>query len=225
MKKLVKKFWKRTKLYFSLPHFWVVGMVFLLSIVALILSVVLQDNNPFLSSIFANIFAGLITGLVISFISAIKAASLYRTESLIKWLTLLHEDIVEFIGMHRKLILFNKQEELNDKEDLYNYIYDTLCFGESINTTISQGRFKESLPFDSYEYFKKNFNYDAVSCSKENSILREKIIVLDVSNITGRELRLMFENMERQLRMLNSDVLKHLTDLEAKKKAINVSLM
>ena len=55
--------------------------------------------------------------------------------------------------------------------------------------------------------------------------MREKIIVLDVSNITGRELRLMFENMERQLWMLNSDVLKHLTDLEAKKKAINVSLM
>lgn len=218
MKRLFRKGWKRAKLYLSLPHFWVVGIVQLLSIT-------LQDNNPFLSSIFANIFAGLITGLVISFISAIKAASLYRTESLIKWLTFLHEDILEFFRRYHKLISFNKYEELKDEKTLYEYIYDTLCYGEGINETIRNGRYKESFPFNLYEYFKKGLEHDAENHSKENNMLRERIMVLDVSNITSKELRSLFQNMERQLFMLNGNILKHLTNLEARKKVINVALM
>lgn len=225
MKYRLKKLWKRVKLYFSLPHFWVVGIVLLLSGAVFILSVLFKDSNPFFSSVFANIFAGLITGLVICFISAIKAMSLYKTECLIRWLTLLHEDILEYMGMQRKLMLFKNEEELNSDEALYNYIYDTLCCGVNINATISQGRFKESLPFNPYEYFKKEFKYDAVSQSKENDKLREKIMVLDVSNITSKELRILFKNMDKQLFMLNNKILKHVTNLEARKKAINVSLM
>lgn len=220
-----KKLWRRINLCFGLPHFWVLVIVLLLSIVVCFLSVFFKDDNPFLSSIFANIFAGLITGLVISLISAIKAMSLYKTECLIKWLNCLHEDILEYMEMHRKLMLFKNDEELKAGEALYNYIYDTLCQGESINVTISQGRFKESLPFNPYEYFKKEFKYDAVTHSKENSALREKIMSLEVSNITSKELRRLFESMDKQLFILNGEILKHITNLEVKQKAINTSLM
>lgn len=225
MKYKLKKLWKRVKLYFSLPHFWVVGIVLLLSVAVFMLSVLFKDSNPFLSSVFANIFAGLITGLVISLISAIKTMSLYRTECLITWLNRLHEDILEYMEMHRKLMLFKNEEEFTNEEVLYNYIYDTLCCGENINVTISQGRFKESLPFNPYEYFKKKFKYDAVSHSEENSELREKILVLEVSDITSKELRILFENMYKQLFILNGEILEHITNLKARKKAINISLM
>ena len=225
MKYRLKKLWRRIYLYMGLPHFWVLGIVLLLSTGVFFLSVFYKDSNSFLSSVFANIFAGLITGLVISLISAIKAMSLYKTECLIKWLNCLHEDILEYIEMHRKLMLFQNDEELKTDEALYNYIYDTLCQGESINSTISQGRFKESLPFNPYEYFKKEFKYDAVIHSKENSILREKIMALEVSNITSKELRILFENMDKQLFILNGEMLKHITTLEARRKVINVSLM
>lgn len=225
LKNRLKRLWKRIKLYFGLPHFWMVGKVMLFSVVAFMLSVFFKDSNSFLSSVFANIFAGLITGLVISLISAIKTMSLYRTECLINWLNCLHEDILEYMGMHRKLMLFKNEEEFRNEEVLYNYIYDTLCCGENINVTISQGRFKESLPFNPYEYFKKELKYDAVSNSKENSELREKILVLEVSNITSQELRILFEKMYKQLFILNGEILKHITNLEARRKAINVSLM
>lgn len=225
MKYRLKKLWKRVKLYFSLPHFWVVGIVLLLSVAVFMMSVLFKDSNPFLSSVFANIFAGLGTGLVISLISAIKTMSLYRTECLITWLNRLHEDILEYMEMHRKLMLFKNEEEFKNEEVLYNYIYDTLCYGENINVTISQGRFKESLPFNPYEYFKKKFKYDAVSHSEENSELREKILVLEVSNITSKELRILFENMYKQLFILNGGILEHIINLEARRKAINISFM
>lgn len=225
MKYRLKKLWRRIYLYMKLPHFWVLGIVLLLSIGFFFLSVFYKDSNPFLSSLFANIYAGLITGLVISLISAIKAMSLYKTECLIRWLNCLHEDILKYMEMHRKLMLFKNDEELKSDEALYNYIYDTLCQGESINVTISQGRFKESLPFNPYEYFKKEFKYDAVIHSKENGILREKIMALAVSNITGKELRRLFENMDKQLFILNGEILKHITTLESRRKAMNVSLM
>lgn len=225
MKYRLKKFWKSVKLYFSLPHFWVVGIVLLISVAVFMMSVLFKDSNPFLSSVFANIFAGLITGLVISLISAIKTMSLYRTECLITWLNRLHEDILEYMEMHRKLMFFKNEEEFKNEEVLYNYIYDTLCYGENINVTISQGRFKESLPFNPYEYFKKKFKCDAVSHSEENSELREKILVLEVSNITSKELRILFENMYKQLFILNGGILEHIINLEARKKAINISLM
>ena len=218
MKYRLKKLWKRVKLYFSLPHSWVVGIVLLLSVAVFMMSVLFKDSTPFLSSVFANIFAGLITGLVISLISAIKTMSLYRTECLITWLNRLHEDILEYMEMHRKLMLFKNEEEFKNEEVLYNYIYDTLCYGENINVTISQGRFKESLPFNPYEYFKKKFKYDAVSHSEENSELREKILVLEVSNITSKELRILFENMYKQLFILNGGILEHIINLEARKK-------
>ena len=225
MKLNLKKLWKKIKLYICFPHFWVLGIVLLLSILVLILSVLLKDGAPFLSSVFANIFAGLITGLVISLISAIKEMSLYKTECLIKWLNSLHKDIFEYKEMHRKLMFFNNNEELKNDEALYDCIYDTLCSGENINATISQGRFKESLPFNSYEYFKKEFKYDAVSHSKENKKLREKIMNLEVSNITSKELRILFEDMDTQLFMLNAEIMKHVEILEVRKKTINSSLM
>lgn len=91
--------------------------------------------------------------------------------------------------------------------------------------TISQGRFNHSLPFDSYKYVKKKFEYDATNCSANNEKLREQIMILDVKNVTNNELRNLFKDMDNQLKILNGKILKHITYLKARKKAINISFM
>ena len=72
--------------------------------------------------------------------------------------------------------------------------------------TISQGRFNRSLPFNSYKYVKKKFNYDATSFSKNNEKLREQIMMLDVRTVTNNELRDLFKDMDRQLTILNVEL-------------------
>ena len=122
MKCRLKKVWKRIKLYFTLPHFWVVGIILILSVAVFVLSLLCKDSNTFISSVFANIFAGLVTGLVISLISAIKTMSLYRTECIINWLNHLHEDILEFRKMHHKLMNFKNEEEFNKTLEEYKMV-------------------------------------------------------------------------------------------------------
>lgn len=215
--------WKNIKIYASLPHFWILGIVLIFSIIACTISVLYMKSNPFISSVFANIFAGLVTGIVISLISAIKSMTLYRTECLIEWLDSLHRDILEYIGMYRKMVCRNQNDF--DDDTLYDHIYDTLCCGNNINVTISQERFNNSLPFDSYKYMKEKFGYDAMNCSENNETLREQIIRLDVENITNTELRNLFESMDRQLNILNGKILKQISYLKVRKKAINISFM
>lgn len=223
MKYKLKQIGKNIKLYASLPHFWILGIILVLSIIACMISVVCMESKPFLSSVFANIFAGLVTGIVISLISTIKSMTLYRIECLIEWLDSLHKDILEYIGMYQKMV-FRSQSDFND-ETFCNHIYDTLCCGNNINVTISQGRFNRSLPFNSYKYMKKRFEYDATNCSANNEKLREQIMTLEVKTVTNSELRALFKDMDRELNILNGKIIKHITYLKAKKKAINISFM
>ncbi len=224
MKYKFKQIWKNIKLYASLPHFWTFGIILILSIIACVCSVIFMKSKPFLSSISANIFAGLVTGLVLGLISTIKSITLYRTTCLIEWLDSLHEDILNYIDMYQKMISKCKKN-IDDAETFYDHIYDTLCCGNDINVKISQGRFDCSLPFNSYKYVKNSFEYDAENCSEKNEKLREQILILNVENITTNELRNLFKDMDNELRHLNSKILKRITYLEAKRKAINVSIM
>lgn len=223
MKYKLKQIWRNIKVYASLPHFWILGIVLVLSIIACTISVACMKSNPFLSSVFANIFAGLVTGIVISLISTIKSMTLYRTECLIEWLDSLHKDILEYIGMYQNMVIM-EQDDVDD-ETFYGYVYSTLCCGNNINVTISQGRFNHSLPFNSYKYMKDKFEYDAIKCSENNEKLREQIMILDVKNVTNNELRDLFKNMDRELNILNGKILKHIINLKARKKAINISFM
>ena len=72
---------------------------------------------------------------------------------------------------------------------------------------------------------KKKFNYDATSFSKNNEKLREQIMMLDVRTVTNNELRDLFKDMDRQLTILNVEIIKHITYLKARRKAINISFM
>ncbi len=101
MRYKLKQMWRDIKLYAGLPHFWIMGIILVLSIIACTISIACMKSNPFLSSVFANIFVGLVTGIVISLISTIKSMTLYRTECLIESL---HKDI---LIVHYHLIHIN----------------------------------------------------------------------------------------------------------------------
>lgn len=149
VKMFIKKIKKNVKVYCGLRHLKLLIIIVALSILTLCISSFYHGKDEYLSSIFANIFAGLVTGIVLSLFSTVKAFSLYKTEALIDWLNNLHNDYMNYNKMSRKILFYNEDEFLTE-EELYNYIYDVLCCGNDINVIISQGRFDQSLPFNSY---------------------------------------------------------------------------
>lgn len=165
----IKMFYKRfigtVRTYSKLPHLKILGIIVLLAVLSLNVSIYSKDE--YISSLFANIFAGLVTGIVISVISSVKAFSLYRTEVLINWLEKLHQDYLEYNAISRRL-LSCKTDDFATVKELEDYIYDVLCRANDIPVTISQGRFNQSLPFNSYKYFKKHLKYDAEEQIQKN---------------------------------------------------------
>lgn len=219
----MKKFCEKIKLYISLPHIWVLFVVAMLALIMCVLSVAYKDENAFLSSVFSNIFTGLLTGVIICLITTIKSVSLYRTECKIRWLEDLHKECLKFISMYRKMLLL-KEEEFENDEDYNKYVYDTLCCGNEVSQIISQGRFMKTLPFNTYKYCKKEFSFDAADVMKKNCILRDEILQQDIAKLSKNEVRELFKTIERQIFILNRNILKKVESLKAKQKAINISI-
>lgn len=219
LKKSIIKF---IKTYFSLPHIWVTIIILLFSIVTLYMSIIYKSIDTLISSIFSNIFSGLITGLVISIISLAKGISLYRTNCKIAWLNDIHSQCLNFITESKK-IYFSKESDYSSNEEKYNAIYDLLCLGNSISINISQGQFKQNIPFNPYKFFKKCFDFDAIENQKENENLRENIIKLDFDNLDNKIIREMFKNMEHEIFSLNANIVDKIKLLEIKDNAINIT--
>lgn len=125
--------------------------------------------------------------------------------------------------MHYK-ILFYKNDDFNNDEELYNYIYDTLCCGNEISQKICYVHFEKTLPFNTYKYCKKVFSFDAEEAMDNNEILREDIIRLDISELSKVDIGKLFKPMEHQIDDLNHNILSKLRELDAKKNAINISI-
>lgn len=219
----LKRVFKKIKLYMTLPHIWVLFVITILALVMCMLAITYKAENEFLSSIFANIFAGLLTGVIICLITTIKSVSLYRTECKIMWLENLHKECLDFISMYKNMTL-SRKDTFKDDIDYNNYIYDVLCCGNGISHTISQSRFNESLPFNSYKYCRKKFSFDAVEVMKENNLLHDEIIRKDVSKLSNAEIRKLFNRMEHKIVILNGEIIKTIEALRTKQKAINISI-
>ena len=213
---------KFLKVYFSLPHSWVSIIILVFCFVCFWISVYYYKDNELMSSIYANIFAGLITGLVVSLISLIKGISLYITQNKIKWLNEIHKECIAFIKESKKLY-FSKEGDFASEEEKYDKIYEVLCLGQNVNTSITQGQFNDVYPFNTYEYANKKLKYDAIEHSKINSSLRDKIINIDVSKTTNREYIELFKEMDDSIYMLNGTIIGKIKELEIKNKVINIT--
>lgn len=218
MKKKIGRF---LRIYFKLPHIWILFIILILSFIFLIVSIYYKNDN-LIFSICSNVFAGLITGLVISLISTIKEISLYVTNSKKVWLSDIHNQCLKFFEDSKKLYFF-KNTDFSSEEKLYDRIYGLLCLGNNINISISQSEFNETLPFNTYKFLKKEFNYDSIECQKINEGLREKIMEIDVFTLSGKKIRELFKQMDNSIMDLNSKVLNKIKELELKIKATSLT--
>lgn len=219
-----KKTLNNLKLYLSLPHFKITIIILLMAIICGVISLKTYKNNDYISSLLTNIFSGIVTGLVINLILTIKSISLYQTECLINWLESLHKDILHYIQTYKKLI-YNKSDILENDELFYNDIYDMICDAHYINSRIIHNSDNTSLPFNTYEYVKKNVGYDALIYSNKDKKLRKKIINNDyiIPKLSKKELQKLFNETNIDLHTLNAKILNHIAHLKAKRKTINNS--
>lgn len=213
----LKAFW----VYMSLPNVWILLLIIILSAIALILSIMFNDTNNFLCSLFLSIFTGFVTGVVICLISTIKSIWLYKTESKIKWIDEIHTQYMEFNKKYYKLFI-SKREFDNDKT--YDEVYDLLCMGNNISVSISQDRYDKKIPFNPYKYCKNSFGFDAEFVMDSNENIRNSIIY-NYYGLSVKELQDLFKKLEKPLFLLNSDLIREKDNLLVKIKHMNTSLL
>lgn len=127
-----------------------------------------------------------------------------------------HKDCLRFLNMHRELIVKMNNQASSD-DNLFNSIYDLLCAGNDIDASISQSQFDKTNGFNPYKYFKEELNYDVVEQIKNNQKLREKVLMIDESNISRREVIDLFADMERSVFNLNNLILEKKRKYEIQK--------
>lgn len=100
-----------------------------------------------------------------------------------------------------------------------------ICDAHYINSRINHDSDNTSLPFNTYEYVKKNVGYDALIYSNKNKKLKKKIINNDyiIPKLSKKELQKLFNETNIDLHTLNTKILNHITHLKSKRKAINNS--
>lgn len=214
-KKTIKGLWGYTLTLFSLPHFLTVIILLLLAAVSLMISYHFRVDATFLSSVFSNIFAGLVTGIAVCIISGVKNISMYNIEGKIRWLNSVHIDYLKFNKHYRSVLQKIGKSDISD-EQLYDEIYDMLCDGNNIASTISQSQFDKTLSFNPYKYFLKKMKFDAVDQIKRNNETRDIIMSLDMHTLTHRRFREIFDDMEHSLFSLNATVISKIKELEIK---------
>lgn len=219
-KKTIRGLWEYMLAIFSLPHFVTVIILLLMAAVSLMISYDFRVEATFLSSVFSNIFAGLVTGIAVCVISGVKNIAIYNIEGKIKWLNSVHLDCLKFNKHYRSVLKKIEKSDISD-EDLYDEIYDVLCDGNNIASTISQSQFDKKLSFNPYKYFLKKLKYDAVDQMKRNNEIRDTIISLDMQTLTHKRYREIFGDMEHSLFALNATVISKIKELEIKQNIAN----
>ena len=183
----------------------------ILAIASLVLSFKIQDN--FVSSIFSNVFAGLITGISICFISGFKSLSIYNIETEINWLEKIHMECIECLSMHKELLSMT----LEDREKLYENIYDLICKANSINHLISHSKFNKALYFSPERYCLKKLDYSIFETNELYYSIREKILILDYYTADKKDIRELFKDVINTLFILNGNVINRKDELVIKR--------
>ena len=219
-KRTIKRVWEYLIAIFSLPHFLTVLCLMISALISLKISYHYRNEAAFLSSVFSNIFAGLITGIAVCLISGIKNITTYSLEGKIRWLNSVHSDCLKFNQHYREVLQKVAKDDISD-EELYDEIYDVLCDGNNIAATIAQSQYDKKLAFNPYKYFLKRLKFDAVEQMKKNNETRDKVMNIDMSMLTHKQLREIFDEMEHSLFTLNAAILSKIKDFEIKQNISN----
>ena len=219
-KRIIKRIWEYLIAIFSLPHFLTVLCLLIAAVISLKISYNYRNEAAFLSSVFSNIFAGLITGIAVCLISGIKNITTYRLEGKIWWLNSVHSDCLKFNKHYREVLQKVGKDDISE-EELYDEIYDVLCDGNNIAAMIAQSQYDKKLAFNPYKYFLKRLKFDAIEQMKNNNEIRDKVMNINMSTLTHKQLRGIFDDMEHSLFSLNAAILSKVKDFEIKQNISN----
>ncbi len=215
IKKFFKNIGRSLGFAFQLPHFITLLVLFVIAIVSLVISINTRNNT--LSSILSNIFAGLMTGIAICLISGFRGFTIYRIKGKIEWLERLHNDCMEFKKNHRELL----KMKFDDLNQLYDAMYDTICYAGAINSTITQSQFNKKLSFNAKTFCEKKLKYDIEENEKIFLQVRENIINTDINTITKKDLINLFREVETIVMVFNGAIINKIEELKIKQSMIN----
>ena len=216
IKKVLKNTKRKLLLYVSYPHLWIALIITVLFIIALLVSIYLNNiGETFWSSICANIFAGLITGLIICLVSGIKQVCASNLKSQKSYLEELKSKLSEYIQLYNEL-LHKKFTQYDNNTDLFDFIYDVGSRANWVNSFVMQSIFNELLPFDGCEYCKKKLSYDSMALSEEFETLRDNIYNVDIKCPTKKEIIEYFSTVDHELKKLNFTVCSAIEEIDVK---------
>ena len=225
VKKKLKSFIRKLLMYISYPHLWIALIITVLFIIALLLSIHLNNTgDAFWSSICANIFAGLITGLIICLVSGIKQVSSSKLKSQKAYLEELKSKLSEYMQFYSEL-LHKNFTKYDDTTELFDFIYDVGSRANWVNSFIVQSTFNELLPFDGCEYCKKKLTYDAMALSEEFEALRDNLYNVDIKCPTKKEIIKYFSTVDHELKKLNGVVCSSIREMEIKLETLGRTIL
>ena len=224
MKKASNKV-RRLGMYLSFPHVWICFVILVLAAITLAVSYWLNaQGESYWSSIFANLFAGFVTGFIICLIGGMKQIYIVKMTEKRNWLNLLSEKILEYGSWHRKLLGL-RFDKFDGDEETFNLIYDIGARANWVNGEILQSSFSKTLSFDTVEYCKKKFDYDADALCSKYEALHETLKMADIDCPSSKEIFQSFESVDHLLCRLNLDVRKAIDDLDVRLSVLQKSII
>lgn len=191
----------------SFPHMRLALILLVGAIITLVLSVVIEKAASYWSSVLSNVFAGLITGLVLCLVSGSRQRNIAGMNTKLEWLKNLDKVIQRYSAEYSKLRQmknFTKYEEQDDT--LFEFIYDVAVCAEDINTVIIQSTFNKNLPFNSLNFCKETFGYDADKMSEQCDDLLLQINAIDIKCPGKKEIVGYFDSVQKEIKNLKYNI-------------------
>ena len=208
MKYKLRKIKKSLSVYMSFPQVWVFASILALTIVAFFASIYAEEK--YWGSLSSNIFAGLVTGLVISLLSGVRQVYTVVQQKKMDWLQELQELIRDYFSMDHDFLVNNYRGL--DRDD---FIYDMGARANWISEHIIQSIFDKRLPFNSMNYCKKNYAFDAKSFAEKCESLHVALYEQEYTD-DKRSVRELFRDVDSEIKSLNSKVYRDIKDIEIK---------
>ena len=222
-KKDLTKRHERKSIDMTFPHVRIAVTIVILSVVSLVGAYSLDLwGITFWSSILANIFAGLITGLVLCLISGNKQVSIAKLETQSQFLEELEKRITDFQSLYNELIK-KPFVQYDDREGLFEFIYDVGAHANWINDFILQASFDETIALDPREYC-LGMGYDAFSLIDVFEELHNDLYNVDVEYPSKKEIIKYFDRVEKPIRNLRSAVYGRKKEIALKLERIKYTL-
>ena len=146
----------------------------------------------------------------------------YKYKQKEQWLENIHKMILDFFHLHK--FLYNSNVIVMTDEEWY-MIDDIAAQVKNINDTIFYSSEKENLLFDSYNYSKKHYGYDAVKMEEYIQELREKIKEITIGETKRNVVMEYFETVYHELFKLNGKIIEEHKDLQLRISMINRSII